>query len=156
MKKISEALFSGLSERGKLKYFNYEDLEKFCLENDGENIIIQLNVEAKASEKLKMYAYYYGPLLECAMIGYTLMGWQGVDKVVADYKLRAEFAKDFVKNPKGEYEPYLIRTSKMTKIRLYKFIEDCLLFIESDLKQNIPDSEAYKASKGTDHKFKSV
>lgn len=156
MKKVSEALFAAKSERGGLKFFNYEDLEKFCLENEGENIIVQLNVEAKSSEKLRMFAYYYGPVLECAMIGYTMQGWQGVDKVVADYKLRAEFAKDYIRNPAGEYEPYLIRASKMTKARLLKFIEDCLLFIEQDLGQKTPDSESYLASKGTDRKFKQV
>ena len=151
-----EAIFKGRSQNGRLVFYNSEDVQKVLDENDGEDIIIEMKPESKTSQKMKMYAFYHGPLLHCAMIRYTFAGWDGIDKVKADYLLRAEFAKDFIKRPDGEYVPIMIDKRKMTKNRLLKYIQDCLLFIEIELKQSVPDSESYKASKGTGHNFKKV
>jgi len=151
-----EAIFLAKSDRQKLTFYNTEDLATFCGENDGQDIIVSLKPKAKASEKTRLYAFYHGPLLHCAMIGYTFAGWEGLDKVKVDYLLRAEFAKDFLKRPDGSYQVVMLDKKRMTKNRFLKYVQDCLFFIENELKQGVPDSEEYKASKGTGHQFTKV
>ena len=133
-----------------------DDFGKYLQEKKNRPLIISLDEVANYPEKERMYAYYHGPLLDCAVQGYAAAGWEGVDKVVADYKLLAEVGKDYIKNPEGEYEPYLLPKSGMTKDRFHKYLHDCILFLETELHQKAPDSEAYKMKEQTGYWFKSV
>ena len=132
------------------------DFVKYLQEKGDKQLIVTLDEVANYPEKERMYAYYHGPLLDCAVQGYAAAGWEGVDKVVADYKLLAEVGKDFVKNPQGEYEAYLLPKSGMTKDRFHKYLHDCILFLETELNQKAPDSESYKMKEQTGYWFKSV
>lgn len=148
-----EALYTGTPHAGKMIWKNALDIEKYFLENNDVELIVEFKQAARVGPKMKLYAYYHGPLLDCALIGYIAMGWEGLDKVKVDYLLRAEFAKDFIKRPDGTYEPIMIDKHTMSPQRLLKFVQDCLLYIEQELQQTVPDSEEYKLSKITGRKF---
>lgn len=155
--KTSEAIFRATPKNGKLIWHNVYDLERFLSENDGIELIITMKQMAKLSEKIRMYAYLFGPLMECAVIGYTKAGYEGMDKVKARYKLQAEFAKGEIYNKKtGQVEIYLLDLSGMPKSRLLKFIQDCIFFLEAELQMEVPDSDAYKLKKITGKDMKSV
>jgi len=152
-----EAIFTATPKNVKLVFENQRDFDRYLLENDGIPLTITLKHSSKLSEKQAMYAYLYGPLLDCAVIGYTRAGYEMIDKVCALYKLKAEFGKDFVYNGKTKmHEPYLIELSGVSKARLLKFIQDSVFFLERDLQQETPDSSAWKNYQLTGRKFSSV
>lgn len=154
--KVSEAIFPALCKDGKIISLNPEDERKFAIENEGQEIIKTYKLKAKLSELMRMFAFYHGPLLECAVIGFTYRGYEGIDKVKADYLLLAEFAKDFVKKPDGTYQVIITSKARMNKARFLKYLQDCIFYIENELQQTIPDSETYRLSKASGRKFKRV
>lgn len=155
-KKIPDAIFSAVAANGKLTFVNEEHLKWYMSEHDTEELAVHIMPTVKLSQKLKMYAYYHANVLNCAVLGYTAAGWPGIDNVKADYLLRAEFAKDFIKKPNGDYVPIMIDKRNMTKARLLKFIQDCIFFIESDLGIEVPSTDEYRVKKTTGRIFKEV
>lgn len=151
-----EAIFKALASKGKILYNNIYDLEKYCLENDGTEIMVSIKPFAKTGPKLRLYAYYHGPLLDYALKAYSSAGYEGMDKVKVDYMLRAEFAKDFILKPDGEAIPIMLDKSKMTKERLTKYVSDCLFHLEQEFQMEPPDSESYKINKATGRNFTQV
>lgn len=149
-----DSIFRALATEGDIKFYNHFDVARYCHQYDGIEMIVTIKQAAKVGEKMKLYAYYHGPLLDCAVIGFTNAGYPGVDKVVADYLLRAEFAKDFVLNNKNEAIPIMLDKSKMSKSRLLKFIQDSIFYIETHLQQEIPDAAEYKTKKETGKNFR--
>lgn len=144
-----EAIFTLLSKNGKGIPLNPSDWTTYMLENDGEEIYCTLKQKSKVSPKMRLYAYLFGPLMSSAVAGFYRHGYPGIDKVSARYKLQAEFAKAELFNEKtGQMEFYLEDLSSMTKARLLQFVTDCVLFIENNLEQKVPDSAEYKAMKG--------
>lgn len=143
-----EYIFKYTPKNGKMIFDNLFDVERHCIEKDGIPQIAEIRDEAKLSEKEKMFAYLFGPLANCAMRAYTFAGWDGIDKVKAVYLMQAEFCKEqtYNKNTK-EVRVVLSSLSAMSKARLLKFIQDCIFFLETELKQQVPDSETYKAMK---------
>lgn len=152
-----EAIFQAVAAKGKLVFFNIYDLERYCVENDGIELYITVKHSAKLSEKMKMYAYLFGPLMDSAVRGFTRQGWEGMDKVKARYKLQAEFCKEEMYNSKThQVETYLIDLSSMPKARLLKFVQDCVFYIEQHLETEAPDSEEWKAKQITGRNYKQV
>lgn len=152
-----EAIFTAIPMHGKLNYFNLYDLERYCIENEGIELHISMKHASKLSEKMKMFRFLFGPVMDSAVRGFTRQGWEGMDKVKARYRLQAEFAKEEMYNSKTQKtEIYLIDLSNMSKARLLKFIQDCLHFIETELETEVPDSEEYKASKSSGRSYKKV
>ncbi len=152
-----EALFTAIPKNGKLWFSNVEDLFKYCVENEGIELAINVKHLAKLPEKLRMFSFLFGPLMDTAVRGYTRQGWEGIDKVKARYMLQAEYAKEDVFNPKtGEVKTTLIDLKSMSKARLHKFISDCIFHLETHLEVEPPDAEAFKIKKLTGRDFKSV
>lgn len=154
--KISEAIFKATSSNKKLVWHNIYDLERFLVENEDMELWITFKQANKLSEKWKMFAYYHGPLLDAAVIGYTNAGYEGVDKVKADYLLRAELAKDFILKKGEDPKIIIIDKSTMNKTRLLKFLTDSIHYIESELQQECPDSQEWKMSKLTNRDIRKV
>lgn len=155
-KKVPEIVFSATGTGGKIKWSNPEDLEKYLIEHDGEKLFVHIEPEAQLSEKTAMYAFLHRVVYPCAVIGYTACGYSGIDNVKAEYLLKAEFSKDFIKKPNGEYQVIILDKTKMTKARLHKFMSDCIYFIESELQMTVPDSETYKLNKLNGNNFEKI
>lgn len=151
-----ELILCATPKRGKLIFDNTIDLERYCIEKEGVSQIIELKDEAKLSDKERMYAYLFGPLMAVVVRALTHAGYQGMDNVKARYKMQAEFCKADMIGPNG-VEPYLLDLSGMGKSRLLKFIQDIIFELESNYNvKNIPDSSLYKMMKLTGQPFKSV
>jgi hypothetical protein len=152
-----EAIFEGIPKNGKMSFFNQEDFFRYCIENDGVHSVITIKPKVKTSEKLRMYAYLFGPLLEAAVKGYTNAGWEFVDKHRALHLFKMEFAKSVQINPiTGEEVTFLEDLSGMNKKRLLKFIQDCILYLEMELGEDAPDSSLWKMYQETGKGFRSV
>ena len=110
----------------------------------GTRVVMNIeSVEVKA-EKERMYAYYQKVVLSVAMVFFTDMGWEMIDKNKADEMLKDQCAQEPVFNHKTG-EKKLIREDKkyMSKDRLIKYINDCILFLEEN-GYKVPESEEYK------------
>jgi len=149
-----EAIFNAHSDGQRLTFYNTDDFAIYLAETKDEDLIISVKPKANAAEKLRMYAFYHGPVMHCAMMGYTAAGYHGIDKVKAEYLLRAEFGKDFIQKPDGTYQVIMLDRSSMSKNRFLKYLQDCLLFIEETLKMQVPDSEEWRMKQFTKRNFK--
>lgn len=152
--KVTEAIFTFHAKDGKAVYHNVYDYERFLRENEGVELYGTYKQANKLSEKWKMYNYYYGIILQCAILAFTKAGYSGIDKVKADYLLRAEFAKDFILGPNGKQTVIMLDKSGMTKARLLKLLQDCIHHLEEDYQQEVPDSTEWKMKKETGREFK--
>lgn len=152
-----EAIFTLFAKNGKGLPTNAEDWEKYMIENDGEELFVTIKPMSKVSEKMRLYAFLFGPLMTSAVNGFIYAGYFGIDRVQARYKLQAEFCKKDLYNEKTrESEITLEDLSGMTKKRLLQFVVDCCFYIEDKLQQKIPDSSTYKMMLQTGRPFKSV
>ena len=138
-----EGIFLFRPKGGKLTPYNKFDFDRYITQNEGIELIAHFEESANSSEKMKMYAFYNGPVLDVAMAGYRRQGYVG-DKVVTDYRLRAEFAKKINVNPNGKTDIVVMGQSSMSKKRYHQFLCDVLLFIEEELEMEVPDAQAYK------------
>lgn len=138
-----EGIFLFRPKGGKLNPYNKFDFERYIIQNEDVELIAHFEESANSSEKMKMYAFYNGPVLDVAMSGYRRQGYVG-DKVVTDYRLRAEFAKKINVNPNGKTDIVVMGQSSMSKKRYHQFLCDVLLFIEEELEMEVPDAQAYK------------
>jgi hypothetical protein len=121
------------------------DFIEYLMAMRGTAIDLSIQPSAITSEKLKMYAYYQKVILSVAIECFTDIGWEGVDEVSADEILKTQVAKEFIHNPlTGEEMMFVEPKAKMTKDRLIKYINDCILFLES-LGWRVPESDEYKA-----------
>jgi hypothetical protein len=107
------------------------------------------------SEKTKLYAFIFGPLMQAAVDGFTRCGWEGVDKVTARYMLEAQLCKYEVYNAKTKsVEVCTESISHMNNKQLLKFATDAMMFLETELNQKTPDSEEWfmKLKSGKNYK----
>ena len=132
------------------------DFQKYLEEHVDKRLIVTIDEEANYPEKERMYAYLMGPVLDCAVQGFSDAGWEGMDKVAAEHQFKEMFAKDYIIDPDGIPSPYLLEKKRMSKDRLLKYIVDILHFLEAELGQEVPDSEAYKMKLETGVEFRKV
>lgn len=141
--KTTEAIFNLTPKNGIL--IPTEDYIKYLLENEGIEQRVNLKQSARISDKQKLYAYYFGPVMNSAVIGFENAGYTGIDKVKARFILEAEFCKANVYNPiKDTVMTYTEHVSSMSRARLLKLVVDALFFIELELGCGVPDSEQFK------------
>jgi tricorn protease-like protein len=144
MSSPKKAIFRATSDGEKIVFNNPSDVKLFLQAHKDKRLVVTIESEADLSEKQRMYAYYHTAVLDSAVTGYTRAGYECVDKVVADYLLKANHAKDFVYNKiKNTYEPYLIDKKDMDRDRLFKYLSDCVFHIEVDLGIIVPDSKEH-------------
>jgi len=135
-----------------------KDFNTFLRGNIGKSITVELKLTEKLSEKERMYGFYHRVILGVAMQVFTNEGWDGMDKVKADYFMKAECGKGIMYNPITEAEEvYLLDKARMNKDRLRKFIMDCITFLEIEKGAKVPDSSEYMMELRTGFSgFKSV
>lgn len=125
------------------------DFKNYLKSQEGKVLSMSLIPAVKQSEKDQLYAYYHRVVLGVAMQCFSDDGWVGVDKVKADYMLKAECAKSIIYNSKtGEEDIYLEDKKDMNKERLYKYVSDCINFLEMERGYKVPDSQSFRIKKG--------
>lgn len=121
-----------------------EDFQRFLRFNTGKSVTGTFCLTEKLSEKERLYAYYHKVILNIAIELFSGDGWEAVDKVKADYLLKAECAKSIMYNRKTDTEEiYLIDKASMNKDRLRKYIIDCITYLEVERGCIVPDSSSY-------------
>lgn len=148
-------IFKAISSDKKLVILNKSDLEKYLLEHNEKELVVEIKEFDKSGEKTRLLAYYHSVVLNSAVQGFRDSG-DICDTVTADYKLRCEFAKIFIKDSAGNHVAVLEEKSKMLKKRLVQYVNDCIMWIESTFNLKIPDSESYLAEKKHGKKFETV
>lgn len=143
------------SDDGKLVFVNQIDLQKYCKEMRNRELVVEIKEFSHNGVKQNMYAYYHAVVLDSAVRGYRDTG-DVCDKVEADFRLRARFAKTFRKSEEGEHIVVLEDKKDMSKERLSQFINDCIIWIEANLSCKVPDSESYLMEKKHGKKLTSV
>lgn len=135
----------GYSIKDMLSPLEDTDFPKYLTQMRGVPLSITLEPTAVKSEKLRMYAYYEKVVLGIAILMFTDLGWEMMDKNKADEFLKEQCATIPVYNSKTD-EKTLVKElkSRMPKERLSKFITDCILFLEEN-GYRVPESEEYKA-----------
>lgn len=102
----------------------------------------------KLSAKQRMYDFYHKAILDAAMLAFTAMGWESMDKYKADILLKDECAKDVMVNEStGEEIIFTVDKSTMTKERLHKFLVDCIFFLESQHGIVVLSADEWRESK---------
>jgi hypothetical protein len=118
---------------------------------------LKLSPAVLKSEKMRMYAFYAGPLMSVAIPAFRNAGYEFVDAVLVDCEFKRMFAKVPMTKNGEPFGYYTEDKSKMTKDRLRLFINDCIIFLEAVMGvQNIPNSKDYLTNKGRGTNFKSV
>jgi hypothetical protein len=135
-----------------------KDVQTLMKGSIGEELTVEFKLSAKISKKAKMYNFYHRVILGVAMECFTNDGWESVDKVKADYLLKAECGKGIMYNSKtDEEEIYLLDKARMNNNRLHKYLTDCITFLEVEKKYKVPDSASFVAEMQTGIKgFRSV
>lgn len=132
-----------------------QDFIDYLSENAEVELYVQIQHKASLTEKELMYAYYHRVVLGIAISALTDAGYELMDKVKADYILKSHCAVGtMIKN--GEEVIYLEDKARMPKKRLYKYISDCIFFLESELGVRVPSSESYKNKEKYGYAFESV
>ena len=135
-----------------------KDVQTLMQGTIGKELTVEMKLSTKIPEKARMYNFYHRVILGIAMQCFSNDGWEAVDKVKADYILKAECGKGIMYNHKtGEEDIYLLDKAKMNKDRLHKYITDCITFLEVEKGYIVPDSASFIAEIQTGMKgFKST
>jgi hypothetical protein len=119
-----------------------DSFQKYLEIHEGQKLVIEISPAVKTAEKERMYAFYHKVVLGSAILAFTEAGWEAVDKVKADWMLKAECARGIMYNRiTGKEDIYLEDKAAMTKERLYKYISDCIHLLESVFGVTVPGSD---------------
>lgn len=111
-------------------------------------LCFSVSPEDSTSKKKKMYDFYHKAILDAAMIAFSDMGWQSMDKYKADILLKNECAKDVIVNDDtGEEIVFTLEKRSMNKERLHKFLSDCITFLEIDCGVIVVSGSEWRLSK---------
>lgn len=124
--------------------FIHDTASIWLRDNLDQKFMVYLTPWDPSDEKLLMYAYYYASVLEAARKGFRRHGYHGMDKDKCDNEMKLMFASYKYMTPKGERIGTLDKR-RMSKARLYQYIDDCILFIETELETGVMTVEEFKS-----------
>lgn len=136
--------FEYIVQNGRLRAKNPKDYEKFLQEKEGKELIGTLEDKELIGERKKMLNFFHGPVLDQCVRAWHELGDPGVDKVVAKYRLKAYFLKDYFINKDKEEEHFVRSLGRTTKEELKRFLDQVLYFMQTDLETSVPDPQQYK------------
>jgi hypothetical protein len=127
-----------------------KDVQTYLRGMVGKELTVEFKETAKLSEKVLLYAYYHRVVLKVAIDCFENDGWTSMDKVKADYILKAQCGKEIMYNEKTKQEQvYLFEKSAASKKDLYDFVCRCITFLEVERGYTVPDSDSYLFKKST-------
>lgn len=122
---------------------NPVDHDRFLQENEGKELVGYFEDRAYIGEKKRMLNYFHGPVLKACVKAWRELGEYEIDKVVAKYRLKAYFLKDYFINKEGEEEHFVKSLGRVTKDELKDFLDQVIHFMEEDLRAEVPDPDLY-------------
>ena len=148
MKPKVELLLIGHSNVDKIVR-DMEAERRFAMNYSGEAIMISYRPMSNMRHKEKMFAFLFGPLMDCLYNGMTEAGFVGTRTDF--YKaMKYRYASFPWINPltkKEETDTLDFSSDKVTAAQLHDFINKVVLFIEQDLGIEAPDSSEFVIQK---------
>jgi hypothetical protein len=133
------------SVAGKIVPKSPDDLHRALMQEEGEEMMLSLKPVNKLSEKQRLYNFYHRAVLDAGIEVLTKDGWDGVDKVKADYYFKVNCAKGIMYNPStNQEEIYILEKKAFPLERLYKFVVDCILLLELRHGYHVQDAQTWK------------
>jgi len=127
-----------------------KDVQTFLQMNTGEEVTVEMKLSNKLSKKNQLFAFYHRVVLSVAAKCFENDGWTGMDKVKADYMLKAECGKEIMINDQtGEEQVYLLDKSRLNHKELYAYVCRCINFLEMERGYTVPDSSSWLLEKTT-------
>lgn len=123
--------------------YNNPDFRQYIWHNIDTGLSVTIEPTHHKSEKMRMYAYLNGPLIETVMYAMTEAG-DSVDKAQATMEMKVLFAKDTHTDREGNTHLVVMSQSDMTKKRLLKFIKDIIRHLEDIYDTSPPDADRYR------------
>lgn len=150
-----KAQFKCKAHDGKMIYSNSRHFEghgimtdhrAFCIEHEGKEFIGSFQEVGSIPEKQKLFNYLHGPIIDYTMRALTDEGWELMNEAKAYGYLIDELAFEVIRNKNGEEKrvPISMGSSDTPKSRLVKFVNDCILLLETRHDTRVPDSQEYK------------
>jgi len=145
------------NRKGELIFHNKEDLFKYCCVNVEKEQTVTIEATAKLTPKMRLYAYYHKVVLRNhAVKAFRNAGYEGEDEVSVSYRLEAMFAKIYLKKPDGTFDVGVENKRNMTKDRLLVFVCDVIHFLETELNEQVADSQEYLEWRRTGKMMKKI
>jgi hypothetical protein len=142
-----ELLLTGTCYDGKIKWNNVDELKRFCIHYDGEDVVVRINKTTDITKKEKLFAYLFGPLLDTLQTGFAHAGYGDLSKKDCYIIMKQRYGSKPWYNPLSKKEETILvdfSDDKTTQDELLEFINNIVIFLERDLEVEAPDSEAYK------------
>lgn len=142
-----ELLLTGECKDGKIKWDNALEGKKFADHHEGQRIWSKWGLLTDLSEKEKLFAYLFGPLLDTLATALAHHGYGQLSKKDCYFIMKSRYGQKPWYNPLNKCEEIVFvdySDEKTTKAELLEFVNNIILFIEQDLNTQAPDSDAYK------------
>ena len=141
-------LYGTPDDFGKIVWEHDDQVHTYLDKYIGRRLVFDISPADSKSKKKRMYDYYHKAILDAAMLAFTAMGWQSMDKYKADILLKNECAKDvFINEDTGEEVVFTLDKKTMSKERLHKFLSDCIIFLEIECGIIVISGEEWKLNK---------
>lgn len=139
-----KGIFEYIVHNGRLRPKNPEDHEKFLKEKEGRELIATMEDKSLIGERKRMLNFFHGPVLDQCVKAWHELGDPNVDKVVAKFRLKAYFLKDYFINADNEEEHFVKSLGRVNKEDMKRFLDQVLYFMQTDLETDVPDPQQYK------------
>lgn len=139
-----------MSINGQLQYLNPAEFNKWCQQYPNQRALVTIELLSDVPEKMRMFAYLHGPLMDCMLLAYEEAGYNQISSADLYLALKAQYATEPWYNPltkKEEKKIIEFSDPKVPTDRLTKFINDLVYHLEQDLNWQAPNSEEYKFNK---------
>ncbi len=143
-----ELILIGHTKDGKV----IRDMEmesRFAQHHDNSKVMISYRPYGSLVQKERLFAYLFGPLLQCLANAMEDAGMEGSKKDWYE-AMKGRYAAFPWYNPlskKEEVRTLDFSSDSTTSAQLGKFVNDIVLFLEMEVGVEVPDSEEYKTQK---------
>ena len=138
-------IFKFISKNGQIEWGNPSELKRYLIENEGTEQFCEIDGSVKLTGKEKLYRYYHAVVLGVMIKELSDRGWDGVDKMYADWWLKNQCARNIKYNLiEDKSQIFLEEKHLMDKDRLCKYVNDCIIYIETEFGVSVPDSAEYR------------
>lgn len=142
-----DLVLRGKNIDGDTKFLSPAIRKQWAQHFDGHEWVCTFKVIGTMNEKARMFAYLFGPLLDSAVVCYENAGYEYVNTSDLYYHFKSVFGKYMWFNPitkKEEERVYDYSDDEVSADLLNKFINDIILFLETNFEFSPPDAQAYK------------
>jgi len=144
-----EVIIEGICKDGKIVR-DLSSEERFALHYEGQKVMVSYRPLGDMSNKEKLFAYLFGPLLDCLSNAMEDVGMANVSKNDWYEAMKDRFGRYPWYNPltkKQETKTLDFSSDKTTSAQLNEFVGKIVLFLEIEVGVDVPDSAEFTMQK---------